>query len=127
MDMSDKVTRLLSDRLDRGIHIQMDLSAWVYPRKWKKKYGDVTFNIPGVTTVKQSQDGTHLNDTYSDARCQIPGVTTEKQKNVQKVNKIDQLEHLWSIWGFLYKRHLWGWQFFMPQVNISSLERVEGQ
>ena len=35
IDLSDEATRLLSDRLDRGAHIQMDSSVWAYPRKWE--------------------------------------------------------------------------------------------
>ena len=78
MDLSDLETRLLSEGLDRGAHIQMDLSAWAYPKK-QGIYSDARSNIPGVTTVKQSGEGPPLSATYSDARCQIPGVTKDKQ------------------------------------------------
>ena len=103
MDLSDEVTRLLSDGLDRGAHIQMDLSVSAYPRKLKKLYSDARCHILGVTTVKQSQDGTLLSDIYSDVRCHSPCVAMDKQKNIQEINTIDQLEHSWPIWSFFYE------------------------
>ena len=74
----------------------------------EKLYSDARCHIPGVTAVKQSQEGTPLSDTYSDARCHIPGVTTDKQ-NIQEASRVNKLEHSWLIWGFFYQSHLWGW------------------
>ena len=92
IDLSEKMTRLLSDGLDRGVCLWMDLSAWDYPKK-QGIYSDARCSIPGVTTVKQSGEGPPLSDTYSDTRCHNPGVTKEKQikKELFIVSRIIEL------------------------------------
>ena len=45
----------------------------------EKLYSDARCHIPGVTTVKQSQEGTSFSDTYKHVRCHILHVTMDKQ------------------------------------------------